>query len=322
LNLDSKADYGPTGQNGNGTARDDGAASGTKTLDLDALLALKLPPREFVLEPILRQKETLQIFAWRGVGKTNLAMEIAYGIATGARVLRWAVPKARRVVYVDGELPQETVEERFKCIDRGHDARPTPGFLRIWTPDLQDIPTPNLSLPEHQQRFDEKVIGDAEVVIFDSVTTLFRLGRETDDEAWQPVQDWLLRLRRRGVTVIFLHHEGKNGGQRGTSKRDDILDVILQLKRPADYAEEEGCRFEVVFKKYRNLYGTILMPFDARMEICAGAAVWKVQDIDPRMAEVAALNQQGKTVRQIETITNIPRSTVQRIIARLADSTR
>jgi putative DNA primase/helicase len=45
------------------------------------------------------------------------------------------------------------------------------------------------------------------------------VGRENEAESWSPVADWVLHLRRRGIAVILIHHGGKNGQQRGTSKR-------------------------------------------------------------------------------------------------------
>ncbi len=38
--------------------------------------------------------------------------------------------------------------------------------------------------------------------------------------------------------------------QRGTSRREDVLDTVIQLKRPKDYEPEDGGRFEVHFTKH------------------------------------------------------------------------
>ena len=37
----------------------------------------------------------------------------------------------------------------------------------------------------------------------------------------------MLAHRRAGRSVLFMHHAGKGGQQRGTSKREDALDVAL-----------------------------------------------------------------------------------------------
>jgi putative DNA primase/helicase len=47
------------------------------------------------------------------------------------------------------------------------------------------------------------------------------------------------------------HHTGKSGGQRGTSAREDNLDISILLKRPSDYVPEDGCRFIASFTKAR-----------------------------------------------------------------------
>jgi putative DNA primase/helicase len=55
--------------------------------------------------------------------------------------------------------------------------------------------------------------------------------RENDSDAWSPIQQWLLQLRRRGLAVLIVHHAGKTGGQRGTSRREDVLDSSFCLRR-------------------------------------------------------------------------------------------
>jgi hypothetical protein len=42
-----------------------------RALDLDQLLALELPPREFVLAPWLPSQGLALLYAFRGVGKTR-----------------------------------------------------------------------------------------------------------------------------------------------------------------------------------------------------------------------------------------------------------
>ena len=65
---------------------------------------------------------------------------------------------------------------------------------------------------------------------------------------------------------MFIHHGNKSGGQRGTSRREDILDTVIQLKRPNDYKTDEGSVFEVHFDKARGIHGDAAKPFLARME--------------------------------------------------------
>jgi hypothetical protein len=43
--------------------------------------------------------------------------------------------------------------------------------------------------------------------------------RENDSDAWSPIQQWLLQLRRRGLSVLIVHHASKTGGQRGSADK-------------------------------------------------------------------------------------------------------
>jgi len=66
---------------------------------------------------------------------------------------------------------------------------------------------------------------------------------------------WALAMGRAGKSVLFVHHSGKGGGQRGTSRKEDVLDTVIALRRPTDYAPEQGARFEIHFEKARGLFG-------------------------------------------------------------------
>jgi putative DNA primase/helicase len=74
---------------------------------------------------------------------------------------------------------------------------------------------------------------------------------ENSREGWSPINRWLLDLRFAGISTILIHHEGKGGEQRGTSAREDNLDISISLKRPKDYHPEDGARFICKFEKAR-----------------------------------------------------------------------
>jgi hypothetical protein len=91
-----------------------------------------------------------------------------------------------------------------------------------------------------------------ELLILDNRSSLTVGVRENDGDAWAQIQDWLLRLRRRGISVLIIHHTGKHGGQRGTSRREDVLDTSFSLRQPSDYTIDQGARFEVHIEKGRG----------------------------------------------------------------------
>ena len=54
------------------------------------------------------------LHAYRGIGKTHLALGIGYCASTSGRMLGWSAPKPRRVLYLDGEMPAETIRRGLR----------------------------------------------------------------------------------------------------------------------------------------------------------------------------------------------------------------
>jgi len=191
---------------------------------------------------------------------------------------------------------------------------PDESYFRFLPADLHEFGLPNLATEEGQAAV-EKIIGDAEVIVFDNVSTLFISGRENDAESWLPVQAWLLRLRRAGKAVIIVHHAGKGKAQRGTSRREDILDVVLNLRSPSDYEPKQGARFLVHFEKARGLSGEQTEPFEAKLETKDGKAIWTMQTLeDAEKTEIVDLKADGKSVREIAKELGMSKSAVQRAL--------
>jgi hypothetical protein len=155
---------------------------------------------------------------------------------------------------------------------------------------------------------------DAEVVIVDNCSTLIRSGKENEGDSWLPVQTWALGHRRAGRSIIFVHHDGKGGQQRGTSRREDVLDTVIGLRRPADYSSDQGARFEVIFEKARGFYGKDAEPFEARYETRDGAAVWTRTEIaDAELMRVVAASREGLSVRDTAGELGLSKSKVGRL---------
>lgn len=92
-------------------------------------LSLDVPPREMLLDPILPERSLAMLYAPRGVGKTLLSLSIGLAVSSGSSLLRWYAPRPRRVLYVDGEMPLASLQERLRAISIGLDAEiPNDGF--------------------------------------------------------------------------------------------------------------------------------------------------------------------------------------------------
>jgi putative DNA primase/helicase len=86
-----------------------------------------------------------------------------------------------------------------------------------------------------------------ELLILHNLSTIFT-GSESAGDAWLPMQNWLLKLRRQGISVLLVHHAGTNGRQRGTSRREDALDTVIGLRRPEDYSPEQARDSKFILK--------------------------------------------------------------------------
>ena len=279
------------------TAQDSGFGRRLHSLDLAELFALDLKPRGMVLEPIIPEKGLAMLYAARGTGKTHVALGIAYAVATGSTFLRWRAPRARPVLLVDGEMPAAALRERLQRISNGE--TPTPTTLRIMAGDLIEQGVGNLASPVVQAALDPFLDG-VELLILDNLSSLTATLRENDADGWGPIQQWLLRLRRHGISVLIVHHAGKGGDQRGTSRREDVLDTSIRLRRPSDYVPTQGARFEVHVDKARGIYGAQAQPFEAKLEIVGEGAVWtvkEVEDVDRQRAQ--ELLAAGLSLREV-----------------------
>lgn len=117
---------------------------------------------------------------------------------------------------------------------------------------------------------------------------------------------------------MIVHHAGKGGEQRGTSRREDVLDTSISLRRPGDYTPTEGARFELHFEKARGIHGDKAKPFEAKFELRNEAAFWTTKEIeDVNLARVKALLDDDLSIRDIADETGLSKSTVQRLKKRI-----
>ena len=287
-----------------------------KVIDIQQILEISIPEREFVIDPVIPQQGLVMVYGPRGIAKTWFVLSLAYGVASGGHIFAgWTAPKSRKVFVFDGEMPARPLKDRFAAIVAGADREPPdPSYLQILTPDLQDRAMPNLARTDSQREI-ASLIKDYEIIVVDNLACLARHGRENDSESWLPVQSWLLELRRMGKTVILVHHAGKGGAQRGTSSREDILDTVISLRKPSDYQPSEGARVEVHLDKSRGVFGEGANPFELTLRTDHEGAHWLVRSIDDvDLDRVMSLKAEGLSIRDIAQETGLTKSKVHRLI--------
>ena len=220
---------------------------------------------------VFREGHIGQIYAERGFGKTWLLLTLALITASAGRALGFAAPEAYRVLYIDGEMAALELQERVNLLCERL-AIPASALLTIVAADWQDGFLPRLDTIEGQALI-EPYIDRADLVVIDNRSCLFDPEGEKDPSAWQPAQDWLLSIRRRGKAALLGHHSNRMGGARGHSKAEDPMNLLIRLTRPEDYQQDQGARFLVTFDKSRGAYGAAVAPFLAQL----GPEGWTVE---------------------------------------------
>lgn len=284
-------------------------------MNLRELLEMDITPTEMLLHPIIPKQGLGMLYAYRGRGKTFFALGIAYALITGGSFLKWKAARPHRVLLVDGEMTLASMQQRFSVLVKSNELEPpSPDYLRFITPDMQDRGIPSIHTAEGQQAIEEHLLG-VEVVIFDNISTLCRNGRENEADSWNPIQEWALYLRRKGISVLFIHHSGKNEQQRGTAKREDVLDTVIALKSPKDYEEDQGLRVEVHYEKHRYFFGEDAKPFEAQLNVDDNTQRWQVKDLeDNLLQQVKDLQEQGLKQREIAETLSINLTKVNRLL--------
>ena len=290
-------------------------------LNLEELLIKEIPPRHNLLAPWLPSQGLCMIYSIRGLGKTWMALEIAYAVASGGSFLNWEAESPQGVLYIDGEMPLSLMQKRLSQIENSRGNK-IGGLFKILSPDVQEFGIPDLSTREGQENIDDLMGDEIRLVVLDNLSTLIRSGRESESDSWLPVQEWVLRLRSKGKSVLLIHHAGKGGQQRGTSRREDVLDTVIALRKPENISPDSGTCFEVHFEKNRGLYGDEIKPFEARLETHLSNdgeknINWECKSLeDSTFEKVCRLSNDGLSNTEITQELEIHKSTVSRNINR------
>lgn len=222
-----------------------------------------IPPRPRLLGAFLREGDLGYLFAPRGGGKSWLAMLIGNAISRGISLGSWETGVGpRHVFYFDAEMNLPDVQDRARKL--GIDSE-TFHWLSNEHLYMEQAISVNIANPLHQAAL-SKMLPDGSFFIIDNLSTGQIGMRENENDDFDKIKDWLLSLRRRGITVLIVHHAGRNGEMRGGSRREDPAHWIISLKD----ASEEGSRckqFITSFSKCRNCQGRDAQPL-----------LWTMQD--------------------------------------------
>lgn len=185
---------------------------------------------EWLLEPMFAQGRSHAIYAGAKTGKSFTVLAACAALATGRP---WLGHKSepRVVLYIDFEMTAEDIRDRLSEFGYG----PGDDLSKLHYALLPSLPPLDTEDGGVALLWAALSVGAAMVVIDTTGRALG--GEENSADAIRNYYRYTgSRLKREGITVIRLDHAGKDAdrGQRGSSAKNDDVDVVWQVKRTDD----------------------------------------------------------------------------------------
>jgi hypothetical protein len=210
------------------------------------------PPTECLLGELLTTKSRVFMVGYTGLGKTMLGIAMAVGMATGTGFLHWRSSRPLRVLYLDGEMPGELLQDRIRDAVRRCGCDGPPATLFAYSADWSETlasryPSLGLLAPlntEPGQQFVYDLIaelGGVDVVFFDNVMSLV-IGDQKDEIPWSETLPMVAKLTAKGIAQVWFDHTGHNSAQQyGSSTkawRFDAVGIMTRLGEDQRAARE------------------------------------------------------------------------------------
>jgi len=188
------------------------------------------PEEDWLIEPVIPRNQLVVIFAPGGTGKSLLALYIAAGLATG-RNLFGKDNNPVNVLYMDYEMQQSQLHERLTAMGYNKNS----DLTRLHYASLP--PIASLDKPEGAKQIcDLARVCQAELVIIDTFSRAVE-GAENEADTVRNFYRWTaINLKQEGRSLLRIDHAGKDiaKGARGTSAKNDDVDLVWQMVRSGD----------------------------------------------------------------------------------------
>ncbi|MGO8989082.1 MAG: AAA family ATPase [bacterium] len=279
---------------------------------------LEFPRRAYHLYPWFKEQEIILIAGERGLGKSFFGHSIANAISTGTSCGPWECKLSGPILLVDGEMTVNDLQERFEMMGLNQGGL-SPFYLYSDALANQNgISRAHLVNEAWREKVKSIIMArHIKILILDNLASLAYGLDENVKKDWDPINQWLIDLRFLGVSTIMEHHTGKAGSQRGTSAREDNLDISILLKRPGDYVPEDGCRFVVSFSKARVSQEALSLIGDTEFQLIQGeGGKYEFQTKNIRRAvkeEILRMLAEGVKQSEIAEALHVNRSYVNRL---------
>lgn len=229
-------------------------------------------------------------------------MSVSSAVARGEQFSVWTCEEAAPVLYIDAEMALKDLQDRARLLGMANGLRENP-LLYLSDDHLVAAGLPRASLVSEQWRDQMMALVlklGVKVVTFDNLASLCPGIDENSKQDWDPINQWLLDLRFNSVTSIMVHHVNKEGGQRGTSAREDNVDVSIRLDRPPGYMPEDGAKFIAHFSKARVPNADLHLIKDRNFHLWSlPDGKYEFMDSSSKSSDIMRMIKEGKTNKEI-----------------------
>ena len=282
---------------------------------------LDVSERQELLFPWLKEDSINLVSGWRGCGKTWLALGILDAVTCGKAFGPWECKKSVPCLFLDGEMTVTDDHERIGNLRLNSDRENPFYFYSDAYANQLGLPRAHLANESWRKKMKQILITrKVKLWVVDNLASLASGIDENKKQDWDPINSWLLELRFAGISTIMLHHMNKDGGQRGTSAREDNLDISMMLKAPHDYTPEDGARFIAHFSKARVSTSRLSLIADTEFKLVvdeSGNHVWTFGSVKKKLKnEILKLFDEGQSQTDIKNALSITKGTVSKIRTR------
>jgi len=182
---------------------------------------------EWLAEPIIAEARAHAIFAPGGTGKSMLSLFLSAAIATGTPIFGHP-QKPRRVLYLDYEMTPDDLAERLESMGYGPEYNLS-NLQYALLPDLDSLDS--VAGGKQVARLAELVSAD--LVVIDTFGRAVSGDENEADTVRAFYRNTGIHLKKAGRAFLRIDHAGKDveKGQRGSSAKNDDVDIVWQLSK-------------------------------------------------------------------------------------------
>lgn len=306
------------------------AAPGKQPLSIEDIIlndgnfvAIDIPAKRTFLSPWLSEQSITLITGWRGVGKSWFVLFALDAVSRQKNFGPWEVEESVPCLYLDGEMAAQDVIGRMEGIGTGERKNPLYIYSDAYAAHMG---VKRASLLDEKWRAGMKdflIKRGVKLWAVDNVASLTPGIDENSKQEWDPINRWLLDLRFAGISTVLLHHTGKGGQQRGTSGREDNIDISIMLDKPSDYQVEDGARFVAHFAKHRIRTRDLLLIADTEFKVmdCGEEGISYIWgDVKKqKKTQILRLSDEEMGVSEIAKTLDVAKSYVSKVRQRAID---